>query len=331
MHKPDPIARLFRDKSRPPLILAPMAGVTDAPFRSLASRFGADWTVSEMVASQAMIRKVERCFKISQAALGDSPLVVQIAGSDPEIMAKAAQMQVELGAEVIDINMGCPVKKIVGTGAGAALLRDERLAGQIMEKVATAVSVPVTVKIRLGWDDQNRNGQNMTRIAALSGMRAITVHGRTRAQMYSGQADWQAIAEIKNISTIPVIGNGDVTTPEQALHCWRMSGVDGLMIGRAAMGRPWIFREIAGYLEHGHPPQSLTWDERATVIVNHFHAMMAHHGPHRGHLLARKHLGWFTRGFPNGAALRDRINHTAHAEEVLELLQRFFDQQTEAA
>ncbi|MBF0214570.1 MAG: tRNA dihydrouridine synthase DusB, partial [Magnetococcales bacterium] len=246
-------------------------------------------------------------------------------GADPEAMAQAARMQVELGAEIIDINMGCPVKKIVGTGSGAALLRDEPLAGRIMETVARAVPVPVTVKIRLGWDDGSRNGVAMARIAEASGMRAITVHGRTRAQMYAGQADWEAIAEIKSRVALPVIGNGDLISAEQARHLWQKSGVDGLMIGRAALGRPWIFREFATHLTTGAPAEPPSLDERKAVIIDHFHAMIAHHGPWTGHLLARKHLGWFTRGFPGGAAFRDRINHAPHAEAVAEMLHGYFD------
>ncbi|MBF0628979.1 MAG: tRNA dihydrouridine synthase DusB [Magnetococcales bacterium] len=324
MQTNDPITLLFAPRARPPLILAPMAGVTDAPFRALASRFGADLTVSEMIASQALIRGVGKSFKLGERAGPESVLAVQIAGADPAAMVQAACMQVERGAGIIDINMGCPVKKIVGTGAGAALLRDEVLAGRIMESVVRAAAVPVTVKIRLGWDDQHRNGIAMARIAEAAGIRAITVHGRTRAQMYSGMADWEAIAEIKSRVTIPVIGNGDVTTPEQAREWWKKSGVDGIMIGRAALGRPWIFREIAHFLETGQRAEPLTLAQRQAVIVEHFHAMMRHHGQRTGHLLARKHLGWFTRGFPNGAALRDQINHTPHPEEVLVLLERFF-------
>ncbi|MBF0341426.1 MAG: tRNA dihydrouridine synthase DusB [Magnetococcales bacterium] len=327
MQSTDPLERLFAlgSNGRPPLILAPMAGVTDVPFRALAHRFGADLTVSEMIASQAMIRHVDRCLKQSASADPDAVRMVQIAGADPGAMGEAARMQVELGAEVIDINMGCPVKKIVGTGAGAALLKDESLAGRIMESVARAVEVPVTVKIRLGWDDTQRNGLTMLRIAENAGMRAIAVHGRTRAQMYSGMADWEAIGEIKSRAAIPVIGNGDLTTPEQALTLWKKSGVDGLMIGRAALGRPWIFREMTHFLTTGTHLAPLGLEARGTVIVSHFHAMIRHHGPRTGHLLARKHLGWFTRGMPGGAAFRDRMNHAPHPEAVLEMLDRYLN------
>ncbi|MEO5347300.1 MAG: tRNA dihydrouridine synthase DusB [Magnetococcus sp. YQC-9] len=333
MQRSDPVERLFapRTNSTPPLILAPMAGVTDAPFRALANRFGADLTVSEMIASQAMIRGIAKCLKMSQGGAPDSTLAVQIAGAEPVAMAEAARMQADLGAEIIDINMGCPVKKIVGTGAGAALLRDEVLAGRIMEAVAKAVNLPVTVKIRLGWDERGRNGTTMARIAEESGMRMLTVHGRTRAQMYSGVADWQAIGEIKASVSIPVVGNGDVTTPEQALKWWKMSGVDGIMIGRGALGRPWIFGQIGRYLATGQAGDPLSLEERGSVILDHFHAMIDHHGPRSGHLLARKHLGWFTRGFPGGAAFRDRINHAPHPEAVVTMLRQFLDQASDRA
>ncbi|MBF0181142.1 MAG: tRNA dihydrouridine synthase DusB [Magnetococcales bacterium] len=329
MQTPDAIDRLFvprgEERPRPPLILAPMAGVTDLPFRSLARRFGADWTVSEMISSQAMIRHVPKCAKLALADEGDAPLTVQIAGADPAAMAEAARMQAGLGVRVIDINMGCPVKKIVSTGAGAALLRNETLAARVMESVARAVSIPVTVKIRLGWDAATRNGIAIARLAEASGMRCITVHGRTRAQMYEGQADWEAVAEIKSRLRIPVIGNGDVRSPEQALELWRCSGVDGIMIGRAALGRPWIFREIAHYLTTGRHLAPPTLEERAALIEAHYHVMLEHHGPRTGHLLGRKHVSWFTRGLPGGAALRESLNRTPTPEAVTPLLRAFFE------
>ncbi|MEO5331482.1 MAG: tRNA dihydrouridine synthase DusB [Magnetococcus sp. YQC-5] len=318
----DAITRLFAPgpdgKQHLPLILAPMAGVTDLPFRNLAQQCGADLTVSEMISSQAMIRHVPHCLKLSAAS--EHPLAIQIAGADPQAMALAARMQTDLGAAIIDINMGCPVKKIVSTGAGSALLRDESLAARIMTSVVKAVNVPVTVKIRLGWDDKTRNGVAMARIAEESGIRCITVHGRTRAQMYSGCADWDAVGEIKSRVTIPVIGNGDIKTPEQALDCWKKTSVDGIMIGRGALGRPWIFREIAYFLETGmHMPQP-SLQAQSVMIIELFHALIRHHGPRTGHLLARKHLGWFTRGMSGGAAFRDAINHAPHPEAALQLL-----------
>ncbi|MBF0294949.1 MAG: tRNA dihydrouridine synthase DusB [Magnetococcales bacterium] len=329
MQTPDAIDRLFAvrggERSRPPLILAPMAGVTDLPFRSLARRFGADWTVSEMISSQAMIRHVPKCAKLALAGEEEAPLTVQIAGADPVAMAEAARMQADLGARVIDINMGCPVKKIVSTGAGAALLKDETLAARVMESVARAVSIPVTVKIRLGWDAATRNGVAIARLAEASGMCCITVHGRTRAQMYEGRADWEAVGEIKSRVRIPVIGNGDVCSPEQALELWQRFGVDGIMIGRAALGRPWIFREIACFLATGRHLPPPTLEERAALIEEHYHAMLEHHGLRTGHLLGRKHVSWFTRGLPGGAALRESLNRTPSPEAVIPLLRAFLE------
>lgn len=329
----DPITTFFAPDSVArqgvPLILAPMAGVTDLPFRMLARRFGADWTVSEMIASQALIRGVPKCQKLAESGVEAGPLVVQIAGADPSVMAQAAGIQAQLGAAVIDINMGCPVRKIVNTGAGAALLQDELLAGRVMEAVVRAVKIPVSVKIRLGWDATTRNGVTIAKIAESAGIRCITVHGRTRAQMYTGMADWEAVGEIKSRVAIPVIGNGDIKTPEQARHWWQQTQVDGLMIGRAALGRPWIFQEIAHFLATGTHLAPPSWQEQFLVITDHFQAMLRHHGPWTGHLLARKHLAWFTKGFPGGALFRDRINHALDAEATLQLLHEFLARQTQ--
>ncbi len=306
-----------------------MAGITDWPFRTLARRYGADLTVSEMVASQAMVRHTAKSLKIAApypdgAEHGQESLVaVQIAGADPEVMANAARMNAELGATLIDINMGCPVKKIAKSHAGAALMRDERLAGRIMAAVVAAVPVPVTIKIRLGWDDQQRNALNIARIAQESGIRAITVHGRTRAQMYHGQADWQSIAAIKAGISLPVVGNGDVTSPQQAKELWQLSGVDGIMIGRGAIGRPWIFREIAHYLQKGSELPPPTWPERKALIENHYAQIIAYHGPVLGNRLARKHLAWHTRGLVGGGQFREQLNHSPDAESTGRLLTAF--------
>ncbi|MEO5341602.1 MAG: tRNA dihydrouridine synthase DusB [Magnetococcus sp. MYC-9] len=326
----DPLSTLFAP-GRPtvPLILAPMAGVTDWPFRTLALTHGADMTVSEMVASQAMIRHTPKSLKIASIhplnSTADTLRAVQIAGADPEIMAQAARMNVDLGATLIDINMGCPVKKIAKSHAGAALMRDEGLAARIMAAVVAAVPVPVTIKIRLGWDDGQRNGLTIARIAESVGIRAVTVHGRTRAQHYAGQADWQAIGAIKAGVTIPVIGNGDVTTPEEARRLWQVAGVDGIMIGRGAMGNPWIFRETAHYLRTGERLPGPAPAERARVIVDHFEQLIAFHGPWIGNQLARKHLAWFTRGMAGGAAFRQRLNQAVDVQTTGQLLRDFLN------
>ncbi|MBF0461934.1 MAG: tRNA dihydrouridine synthase DusB [Magnetococcales bacterium] len=324
----DPLAELFApDRATLPLWLAPMAGVTDWPFRLLAQAYGADLTVSEMVASQAMIRRTPQSLKIAapnaRNAVATDLVAVQIAGADPAIMAEAARMNCDLGATLIDINMGCPVRKIAKSHAGAALMRDERLAGQIMAAVVAAVPVPVTVKIRLGWDDSQRNGLAIARIAEASGIRAVTVHGRTRAQLYAGQADWQAIGAIKAGVTIPVIGNGDVTTPEAARQMRDLAGVDGIMIGRGALGKPWIFREVAHYLRTGEQLPGPEPEERARVILDHFAQMIAFHGPVLGNQLARKHLAWHTRGMAGGGRFREQVNHAPDAESTGRLLREF--------
>lgn len=336
LHSPDddPIVTLFSPerkrsgtipRSPVPLILAPMAGVTDLPYRLLARRYGADLTVSEMVASQAMIRQTPKTLKIASHSEDQGIRSVQIAGSDPAVMAEAARMNVELGAEIIDINMGCPVKKIVKNGAGAALLKDETRIGQILEAVTKAVPVPITVKMRLGWDDHHLNGVTVARLAESLGVRCLTVHGRTRAQMYRGEADWQAIGQIKAAVAIPVIGNGDVTSPRQARQLLELSGVDGLMIGRGSYGRPWIFRQMATYLATGVEEKEPDRSEWASVVVDHFKAIIAFYGPRVGNQMARKHLGWYTKGLVGGAQFRRQINQTATPEESLDQLLAFLE------
>ncbi|MBF0177498.1 MAG: tRNA dihydrouridine synthase DusB [Magnetococcales bacterium] len=314
----------FANKNGTPLLLAPMAGVTDGPFRLLAQRMGADLTISEMVASQAMVRQTKGCREKTTSLEREMPLAVQIAGADPEVMAKAARMHVDLGAGMIDINMGCPVRKIIKGGAGAALMRDECLAGRIMEQVVKAVPVPVTIKIRLGWDAEHLNGLQIARIAEASGIHWLTVHGRTRAQMYNGQADWAQIAEIKRQISIPVIGNGDITTPAVAARCLADSGVDALMIGRGALGRPWIFRQIDHHLRTGSHWPDPPLAERFQVARDHFESLLTFHGPVTGNLLARKHLAWYSRGLSGSATFRQEINHTVDATATRDCMQRFF-------
>ena len=328
----DPVTALFdRSVARPLLVLAPMAGVTDAPFRRLARAWGAELAVSEMIASQAMIRNTAKSLKITSDLALEKPAVVQIAGADPAVMADAARMNVDRGAEIIDINMGCPVKKIAKSHAGAALMRDEKRAGAILDAVIAAVPVPVTVKIRLGWDEREKNGLAIARIAQAAGARWITVHGRTRAQMYTGRADWPAIGEIKSRLTIPVIGNGDVTTPEAAREMWAVAGVDGIMIGRGALGRPWLFGQVARFLETGERLPDPPLAERQALVIDHFHQIIACHGPVIGNRLARKHLAWHTRGMAGGATFRDAINRAPTPEETLGRLTAFFDDATRRA
>lgn len=284
-------------------------------------------TVSEMIASQAMIRHTPQSLKIGTGFQSEDPLVVQISGADPEIMAEAARMNADRGADIIDINMGCPVKKIAKSHAGAALMRNETLARQIIQKVVKAVNLPVTIKIRLGWDDTELNAVQIARMAESEGIRLVTVHGRTRAQMYRGHANWKAIAEVKNHLTIPVIGNGDIINPETAKQCLDIASVDGLMIGRGAMGQPWIFRQIAHYLKTGTflPPPTQT--EKHQTILSHFHHIMEFHGPVIGNRLARKHLAWFTKGMIGGSLFRDRINRCSDQHQALHHLESFLESQ----
>ncbi|MBF0370755.1 MAG: tRNA dihydrouridine synthase DusB [Magnetococcales bacterium] len=338
MQSIDPISALFAKKignpTPKPLILAPMAGVTDPPFRRLARRFGADLTVSEMIPSQAMIRMGQKGGRLSTSLREESPLAVQIAGREPGEMVRAAQMNVARGAEIIDINMGCPVKKIIKGGAGAALLKDEGLVDAILEAVVAAVAVPVTVKIRLGWTHDSLNGHRIAQIAEARGVRMIAVHGRTRSQMYSGVADWEAIARIKRVVSIPVIGNGDVRSPRDAEKMLAISGTDGVMIGRGALGNPWLFREVKHYLTYGAEgdstaaappaPPSPTPRERLEVVREHFQGLLDFHGAHTGNLLARKHLSWYSRGLPGSADFRSRVNLSRSPEETWGFIDTFF-------
>ncbi|MBF0623298.1 MAG: tRNA dihydrouridine synthase DusB [Magnetococcales bacterium] len=321
-----PFQTLFAKKKGIPLVLAPMAGVSDQPFRLLARRFGADLTVSEMIASQAMVRHVRRSLKMSSALEVEDPLAIQIAGNDPGVMAEAARMNVARGARVIDINMGCPVKKIVRNGGGAALLRDELLVGRILEAVVKAVPVPVSLKMRIGWDENSRNGPVIARIAQESGIAWLAIHGRTRAQMYGGRADWAAIGLIKARTALPVIGNGDITTPEEAARALAVSGVDGLMIGRGALGRPWIFGQVARHLEGVGPTPEPSLEERFQVAREHLESLLEFYGPEIGARMAKKQLAWYSRGLPGGAGFRSRINLAGDATSTREALEQFTGQ-----
>jgi tRNA-dihydrouridine synthase B len=327
----DPIVDLFSQKKHGrtvlPLILAPMAGVTDLPFRTLAHHYGAALTVSEMVASQAMIRQTPKSLKIAAGPAKEGMNAVQIAGSEPEVMAQAAQMNVALGAQIIDINMGCPVKKIVKNGAGSALMRDEALIARILEAVVAAVAVPVTIKIRLGWDEDSLNAVSVARLAESMGVRCVTVHGRTRAQMYRGVADWDAIGRVKAGVSIPVIGNGDVTTPQDAELMLERAGVDGVMIGRGSYGRPWIFRQIAEYLESGSVGFEPDMAAREAVVIEHVNAMIQFYGATVGNRMVRKHLAWYTKGMVGGAQFRKTVNQAPDPEATLAMTLAFFKSQ----
>lgn len=318
---------------RTPLILAPMAGVTDHPFRQLCLRLGAGMAVSEMVYANPALRGTRK----SDQRLSDDhhlepePRAVQIAGTDPRQMADFARENQARGAQIIDINMGCPAKKVCAVAAGSALMRDEGLVREILEAVVEAVTVPVTLKTRTGWDQQNRNVRRIAEIAEKAGVAALTVHGRTRADAYVGDAEYQTIADVKRAVSIPVIANGDIDSPEKAKRVLEATGADALMIARAAQGNPWIFREIGHYLATGDflaPPDQA---ERRAVLLEHVAALHRFYGEFMGVRIARKHIRWYTRAQPDGEDLWGRINRVEGASDQLSLLDDFFHSRRVAA
>jgi tRNA-dihydrouridine synthase B len=311
-------------KLESPVILAPMSGVTDMPFRKLVKSFGAGLVVSEMIASQEMLRASDKTQKMATSCTGESPMAVQLAGTDPQIMAEAAKMNEARGADIIDINMGCPVKKVVKSFAGSALMRNEKLAGDIMRAVKEAVSIPVTVKMRLGWDENSLNAINLAHMAQEIGLACVTIHGRTRNQMYSGHADWHAIAPIKQALDIPVIGNGDLNTLNDVEQIIEQAGVDGVMIGRGAYGRPWFLRQVIDFLENGQKTPPPTLEEQCEIVLSHYDDMLEHYGEHVGVRHARKHIGWYCKGMTGAAEFRTRIMKLASPDEVRSLIRTFY-------
>ena len=302
-----------------------MAGVTDRPFRSLCKKMGAGMAVSEMVASNSLLWGSEKTIRRGNHEGEVEPKVIQIAGADPEMMAEAAKYNVDKGADIIDINMGCPAKKICNVYAGSALLRDEPLVARIVDAIVKAVDVPVTLKIRTGWNTENRNALRIARIAEDHGIQSLAMHGRTRACMYQGDAEYDTIRAVKASVGIPVIANGDIDTPEKAKYVLDYTGADAVMIGRAAQGRPWIFREIQHFLETGEhlPPPEVT--EIRDVLVEHLNDLYAFYGMERGARVARKHIGWYTKGLRNSAVFRARMNQLETASDQLAAVAEFFD------
>lgn len=307
------------------LVLAPMAGVTDRPFRQLCRSLGAGLAVSEMVSSNSLLWGSEKTKRRADHTGESEPRSVQIVGADPRLMAAAARYNADNGAQIIDINMGCPAKKICNVMAGSALLQDEPLVARILEAVVAAVEVPVTLKIRTGWDRDHRNGVAVARIAAESGIQALAVHGRTRACGYAGEAEYDTIKAIKATVRIPVIANGDITTAEKAQHALDCTGADGIMIGRAAQGRPWIFREIAHYLRTGERLPEPSVEEIRDLMLGHLHNLYRFYGEYTGVRIARKHISWYSKGQPGGAVFRNRINQVETVEQQLALTREFFD------
>lgn len=308
----------------PPLILAPMAGVTDKPFRLLCKRLGAGYAVSEMTSADPRLRRTPKTRARLDHAGEPTPVGVQIAGADPEALADAARDAVEHGAEIVDINMGCPAKKVCKAWAGSALLQDERLVARILERVVSAVRVPVTLKIRTGWHRDHVNGARIARIAESSGVAALAVHGRTRDMHYAGEAEYATIAAIKQAASIPVIANGDVDSPQKARAVLDATGADALMIGRAAQGRPWIFREIAHYLATGTFLPRPSAEEVRSILLEHVMALHAFYGEAAGVRIARKHLGWYAKDRPENAAFRAVVNRAETAAEQIALTSAYF-------
>ena len=290
------------------LVVAPMAGVTDRPFRQLCKKMGAGLAVSEMVTSNSLLYGSEKTRRRANHEGEVDPISVQIAGADPNMMAEAAKYNVDNGAQIIDINMGCPAKKICNVMAGSALLKDEPLVSQILRAVVNAVDVPVTLKIRTGWDTQNRNAVSVAKMAEDIGVQALAMHGRTRACAYTGDAEYDTIAAVKQAIRIPLIANGDITTPEKAKYVLDYTGADAVMIGRAAQGRPWIFREIEHFLQTGMHLLPPTVEEIHTVMLEHLHDLYDFYGDLSGMRMARKHISWYTKGLAGSASFRHNMN-----------------------
>jgi tRNA-dihydrouridine synthase B len=315
----------------PPVILAPMAGVTDTPFRRLCKRHGAGLAVSEMTASDPRLWGTEKSRRRMDHEGEPSPVSVQIAGYDPQMLAGAARWNVEHGAEIIDINMGCPAKKVCNIAAGSALLRDSALVARILEAVVSAVAVPVTLKIRTGYTRERRNAVEIARIAQDAGIAALAVHGRTREDHFEGEAEYETIAAVKAAVAIPVVANGDVATPEKARDVLERTGCDAVMIGRAAQGRPWIFREIAHFLATGRRLPQPDREFVRDTLLEHLDALHAFYGEPTGVRVARKHLAWYSRAHPESTAFRAIVNRVETAADQVRLTREYFDRLAQAA